>query len=163
MKIKLTKDETVNYAMDLYLKGYNCGEASLSALMHCLGYDMEIFPRAGTALGGGFGGEHKYQCGALSAGVFAAGAAFGRNKPDESRQNAYQLSTRLFEDFRAEFEGVNCSEIVGLPAGSGDAWDIPYKQLNKRQEKCQNFVRYAITRWYELAKEIEKTNQQKNK
>lgn len=154
--MKLTKEETVDLVMDLYLKGYNCGEASITALMRCLGYDLEIFPRAGTALGGGFGGEHRYQCGALSAGVFAAGAAFGRDDPSQSRQNAYQLSTRLYEEFGKEFNGINCFEIVGLPAVSGEAWDVPYKQLNKRQEKCQNFVRFAIERWYELAEEIEK-------
>jgi len=152
---KLTKEETVDLCMELYLKGYNCGEATITAMVHSLGIETDLFPRGGTAFGGGFGGEHLHQCGVISSGILATGFAFGRNNPvEESRERAYTLATLYYNDFKDKFKCVNCHELVGLPAAAGDAWNIPYKAQNKRQERCEHFVRYGVGRWYELAQEV---------
>jgi C_GCAxxG_C_C family probable redox protein len=151
MKLTLSKEETVSLGMRLYLDGHNCGEATSTALMRALGYNTDLFPRAGTVLGGGFGGEHRYQCGALSSGILAAGAALGRNHPDDDRQPAYDFATQFTKDFETQFSSIYCYEIVGLPPASGDEWNVPYRQQNKRQERCVNFVRYALEHWYDMA------------
>lgn len=159
MKLILSKEDTIALAMELYLKGFNCGEATSTALMRTLGYDTDLFPRAGTALGGGFGGEHRYQCGALSSGILAAGAAFGRNNPDDDRQPAFNFANQFTKDFETQFGSIFCFEIVGLPPASGEEWNIPYREQNKRKEKCVNFVRYAIEHWYDMAKKALKNSE----
>ena len=154
MKFKLSKEETVELGMELYLKGWNCGEATSTAFIRALGYDTDLFPRAGTSLGSGFGGEHRYQCGALASAVLASGAAFGRDDPDGDRSPSNNLATQFIKDFEKKFGTFNCYELVGLEPGSGDSWNIPYKAQNKREEKCVHFVRYSIEHWYDLAQEF---------
>ena len=114
MKFKLSKEETVELGMELYLKGWNCGEATSTAFIRALGYETDLFPRAGTSLGSGFGGEHRYQCGALSSAVLASGAAFGRDDPDGDRSPSNNLATQFIKDFEEKFGAFNCCELVGL-------------------------------------------------
>jgi C_GCAxxG_C_C family probable redox protein len=160
----LSKEKTLEVAMELYrVREHNCGESVSSALASALGLDATLFLKAGTPFGGGFGGEHKYFCGALTSAVLATGLALGRTSPEESREPAYSVATQIRKDFEAEFGSINCHEICGLSAASGDEWSIPYEEKKIRENRCQQFVRFTVQRWYDLVAAQLETEKNKDK
>ncbi len=129
------------------------------ALVESQGLENEIVPRVASALGGGMGGSHQLVCGALSGGVLAAGALWGRDKPgEEGPEQAYNLADALIQGFRQEFGTVLCCELIGDEVGvepGDERWSEMFHAKDVRQT-CARFVRFVAARWFELFEEMTK-------
>jgi C_GCAxxG_C_C family probable redox protein len=121
------------------------------ALGESLGVESELLPRIATCFGGGVGGTHRFTCGAVSAGVMAAGIAFGRDEVSGDKGRGYNLTQRLLSAFEKEFGSVNCYELVGIPYEEED-WSEKWQVMNMG-DRCVGFVRFVVERWLELAEE----------
>jgi len=119
------------------------------ALGESLGVGSELIRRIATGFHGGVGGSHRWNCGALSGGVIAAGIALGRGKPRESMAEADTLVQRLFADFEERFGSVRCYELVGIPYEE-EGWSERWRAM-KMEDRCVDFVRFVVKRWLELA------------
>mgnify|MGYP001561550638 CR=1 FL=1 len=91
-------------------------------------------------------------CGALSGGLMALSAKFGRDrhKLDAGRGlNNYKKSKELVERFRNEFGGVTCEELQKQFTGrTYDMWSAEeYKAFdNARGNQCAHATA-TVTKW----------------
>ena len=104
-------DEAVKHASECWSKGYNCAESVLRGV--CFGMDIELPDRAlmmATPFGGGVGRSEDI-CGALVAGVMAAGASKGRTQPDQDRFVSYEAAGKLYKRFHDTFGSTCCKAL----------------------------------------------------
>jgi len=119
------------------------------ALGESLGIESELIPRIATGFGGGVGSTHRHMCGALTGAVMATGIAWGRERPEESREKAVNLIRELLRGFHQEFGSANCYELVGIHYEE-EGWSEKWQAMNMR-DRCVEFVRFVVERWLELA------------
>ena len=98
---------------------YHCSEAFTIAVgEHFFGDVDNRLRRITTGFAGGVGGTHDEMCGALFGGILIIGAIFGRARPYEDDERAYQESVHYKEKFIKEFKGTRCQEIKDTGYGS---------------------------------------------
>jgi C_GCAxxG_C_C family probable redox protein len=77
--------------------------------------------RLATPFGGGVGGTRQELCGALSGGVMAIGALYGRTDSSQDDTRAYDLAKQYRKAFLAAFGHTQCEpirEAYAKPDGS---------------------------------------------
>jgi len=134
--------------------GFNCAESVLSAVNNQLGSagaaNETIIPRIATGFGGGIS-RNGDVCGAVVGGIMVISLAFGRDKPDQSREPCYAPVDRFYNEFRTKFGSCKCRELTNenlkTPEGA-----TAY-QLGVHSEVCTPIVAWAAKRAHELIKE----------
>lgn len=129
-----------------------CPQCVLAAVQETVGIvdDQTIKASHGLSGGGGLVGEGL--CGALSGGLLALSAKYGRDrdKLDRGRYiNNFKKARELTDRFRAEFGGVTCRELQQQFTGrTYDMWDAgEYKAFDDaRGHKCAHATG-TVTKW----------------
>ena len=129
-----------------------CPQCVLATVQETVGIvdDQTIKASHGLSGGGGLVGEGI--CGALSGGLLALSAKFGRDrdKLDRGRYiNNFKKARELTERFRAEFGGVTCQELQQQFTGrTYDMWNAAEYQAfdNARGQKCAHATG-TVTKW----------------
>jgi C_GCAxxG_C_C family probable redox protein len=112
--------------------------------------DQTVKAAHGLSGGGGLIGEGV--CGALTGGLLALSAKYGRDrdKLDKGRYiNNFRKAKELAERFRAEFGGLTCRELQCRFTGrSYDLWNAEeYKAFDQaRGNQCAHATG-TVTRW----------------
>ncbi len=139
-------------ARDYELKFGSCPQCILRAIQETIGGvdDAVIKAAHGLAGGGGLGGDGA--CGALTGGLLALSARFGRDRDamDKGRyMSNFQKCGELTERFRKEFGGITCKELQRNFTGRDyDMWQAAeYKAFDQaRGDKCAHATG-TVTRW----------------
>jgi C_GCAxxG_C_C family probable redox protein len=109
----------------------------------CFGLEKELALRLATAFGGGMGRNGEL-CGALSGSLMVIGMRHGRvDLADASpRDTAYQLTSTLFERFKAEHGSVHCFELLGANLSDPKEYQRA-RENNLFRTRCPEFIRAA--------------------
>lgn len=129
-----------------------CPQCVLATVQETLGIVEDQTIKASHALSGGGGLVGEGICGALSGGLLALSAKYGRDrdKLDKGRyMNNFKKAKELTERFRSEFGGVTCKELQQQFAGrTFNMWDAQeYKAFDDARGKQCAHATGTVTRW----------------
>jgi C_GCAxxG_C_C family probable redox protein len=129
-----------------------CPQCVLATVQETLGIVEDQTVKASHGLSGGGGLVGEGICGALSGGLLALGAKFGRDrdKLDKGRyMNNFKKAKDLTERFRREFGGLTCRELQQKFTGrTFDMWNAAeYKAFDSaRGNQCAHATG-TVTQW----------------
>ncbi|CAA6604507.1 Protein-tyrosine-phosphatase (modular protein) [Rhodospirillaceae bacterium LM-1] len=108
-------------ALGHFKGGLFCAESVLLALAEFQDISSDLIPAIATGFCSGMA-RTCGQCGAVSGAVMGLGLAYGRNRGDESLDQAYLATQRLLSRFRAEYGSTNCAELLGCDLGTPEGY-----------------------------------------
>jgi C_GCAxxG_C_C family probable redox protein len=109
----MVKEEAEKKAFDYFQSGFHCAEAVSKTITELFAKESSSdISKVASGFGGGIGRTHEDVCGALTGGVIALGYLFGRIKPGESFQDAWELSSEFRKRFIKKFGSANCQTIL---------------------------------------------------
>lgn len=129
-----------------------CPQCVLATVQETVGVIDDATIKASHGLSGGGGLLGQGTCGALTGGLVALSAKFGRDrdKLDKGRFiNNFKKGKELVERFRAEFGGVTCEELQQKFTGcTYDMWKAEeYQAFDKaRGNQCAHATG-MVTKW----------------
>lgn len=129
-----------------------CPQCVLATVQETVGYVDDNTIKASHGLSGGCGLMGQGACGALTGGLMAISAKFGRerDKLDSGRGiNNFKKSKDLVERFRDEFGGITCEELQKQFTGrTYDMWNADeYKAFSDaRGNQCAHATA-LVTKW----------------
>lgn len=149
---KARADEAYRRATRYELDYGCCPQCVLATVQETVGIVDDQTVKASHGLSGGGGLLGEGICGALTGGLMALSAKFGRDrdKLDKGRFIGNFMKAReLTERFRAEFGGVTCRELQQKFTGrTYDMWDAAEYQAfaAARGDQCAHATG-TVTRW----------------
>jgi len=149
---KQLEDQAYEKAMKYELDYGCCPQCVLATVQEVIGIVDNQTVKASHGLSGGGGLTGEGVCGALSGGLLALSAKYGRDrdKLDKGRYiNNFKKARELTERFRREFGGLTCKELQQKFTGrTYDMWDAgEYKAFDDaRGRQCANATG-TVTRW----------------
>ena len=107
--------EQSQHAIELHHQKYNCAQAVFCTYAGQLGLDEKTAFALSEGLGGGIGGRRQGTCGAVTGMVLLAGLinSSGDIQKAVTKQETYQLVTRLMEEFEKKNSSSLCYELLG--------------------------------------------------
>jgi len=129
-----------------------CPQCVLATVQETVGYVDDNTIKASHGLSGGCGLMGQGACGALSGGLMAISAKFGRerDKLDSGRGiNNFKKSKFLVERFRQEFGGLTCEDLQKQFTGrTYDMWNADEYQAfsDARGNQCAHATA-MVTKW----------------
>ncbi len=149
---KALGEQAYGKALDYELAYGCCPQCVLATVQETVGGidDQTIKASHGLSGGGALLGEGT--CGALTGGLMALSAKYGRDrdKLDKGRCiNNFKKSKELTERFRAEFGGVTCRELQQQFTGrTYDMWNADeYKAFDAARGRQCAHATGTVTRW----------------
>lgn len=129
-----------------------CPQCVLATVQEIAGIVDDATIKASHGLSGGGGLVGQGACGALTGGLMALSAKFGRDrdKLDKGRYiNNFKKSKELVERFRAEFGGITCEELQKQFTGrTYDMWLADeYKAFDVARGKQCAHATGTVTKW----------------
>lgn len=145
------KESIAEKAERLHNEGFNCAETVLKIATEQWGIKDAIIPKIATAFGGGIGRKGS-ACGALTGGVMAIGARFGRSVGSDtaSRDRSYALGLDFAKWFEKEFGSLICYDLIQCDLTTPEGRE---KQRAMRKEKCSRFITRAAQGVLDLVQE----------
>jgi C_GCAxxG_C_C family probable redox protein len=128
------------YARELFQSGYKCAESVLLSIASARGIQSDILPATATGFCSGMartGG----MCGAVAGSVMGLGLVYGRQIPDQSVEQLYQVEKVFFQKFTASFGSTSCEGLIHCDFNTEEG--KAFYQANKLQEKCFQYVEAA--------------------
>lgn len=146
-----TKESIGEKAERLHNEGFNCAETVLSIVTEMWGVKEPLIPKIATAFGGGIGRKGSV-CGALTGGVMAVGAKFGRSVGSDtaSRDKSYELGLAFAKWFEKEFGSLICYDLIQCDLTTPEGRE---KQRDLRKDKCAKFISRSAEGALSLVKE----------
>jgi C_GCAxxG_C_C family probable redox protein len=141
-------DQAVKYELDYGC----CPQCVLATVQETVGIVDDQTVKASHGLSGGGGLMGEGLCGALSGGLMALSAKYGRDRDKLNRGryiNNFKKAKELTKRFRAEFGGVTCRELQQQFTGrTYDMWNAnEYKAFcDARSDQCARATG-TVTRW----------------
>ncbi len=148
-------------AAQLFMEGYNCGQAVAAAFADRYGLTKAQMARMAAAFGGGIA-RQRMTCGSVLAMAVLAGLEETDGNPEkrEATARCMNLTKRLTDDFKEQFGSAVCGEILGLKGfdkAYGKATDAPVpKQFS--QKPCAMKVMLAARLFEKYLEEKESTD-----
>ncbi len=131
----------------------NCPQCVIAAVQDVIGGIEGAIFKSAHALAGGGALKGSGTCGALTGGMMAISAFFGREREDFAKSNMknYKIAKKLFERFEEEFGSPICTEVQKEVMGkSFDIWDpVDYREFEGEgghDDKCP-FVAASVAKW----------------
>jgi len=139
----MDKDKIAAHAVELFNGGYSCAESVATAVGSVFVPGQTCLPKVATCFGGGLGRRGE-TCGALVGALLAASLVKGRDpgEGDEAKKRAYAYSERIVEEFREEFDCLNCRELIGVDL-SDPAGLKTFAERDLHHTHCVNYVAAA--------------------
>ena len=151
-KTKSVADEAYDKAWQYELDYGCCPQCVLATVQETLGIVSDDTIKAVHGLSGGGGLMAQGACGALTGGLVALSAKYGRDrdKLDKGRRiNNFKKGKELVERFEKHFGGVTCEDLQQQFTGrTWDLWEAAeYKGFSDaREHKCAEATA-TVTKW----------------
>jgi C_GCAxxG_C_C family probable redox protein len=141
-------EKAVNYELDYGC----CPQCVLATIQETVGFVDDATIKASHGLSGGGGLVGHGACGALTGGLLALSAKFGRDrdKLDKGRCiNNFKKNKELVERFRTEFGGITCEDLQKQFTGrTYDMWKAEeYKAFDDARGKQCAHATGTVTKW----------------
>lgn len=109
----MTRQEVAQQAYDIISSGRNCAESVLQTAIVHFNIPSDGTPtRVASCFGGGVGRSQGELCGALAGGLMVLGLCFGRDTPQASCEQAYDLGAELRKRFIRLHGTSTCCELL---------------------------------------------------
>jgi C_GCAxxG_C_C family probable redox protein len=131
-------------ALDYFLHGYNCAQATAMPFAHELGLEPMAVSKMMAGFGAGMGGL-RGTCGAVSAMAFVAGLKAGDYPPNdnEAKKEFYDQVKDAVRQFKDRFQTDCCKDLL-LKAGSLPKPDPAERDAEYYAKRpCAHFVAAA--------------------
>ncbi len=141
-------DKALQYELDYGC----CPQCVLSTVQETVGFVDDITIKASHGLSGGGGLMGEGACGALTGGLMALSAKYGRDRDKLHRgrgMNNFKKTKDLVDRFREEFGGITCQQLQQQFTGrTYDMWNPDeYRAFsNARGEQCARATA-QVTKW----------------
>ncbi|MCR4860505.1 MAG: C-GCAxxG-C-C family protein [Bacteroidales bacterium] len=134
-------------AAELFLQGYNCGQAVVLAFADRYGLTQEQAARIAGAFGGGIG-RQRLTCGTVLGMTVLAGLEEGNTDPadKEGQKRCFEAIREMTGAFVEQYGSATCAEILGLPGhvkSEGPAQHQPVPEAF-RAKPCALKVQLAV-------------------
>lgn len=145
-------DQAYEKALQYELDYGCCPQCVLATVQETIGGIDDATIKAVHGLSGGGALMAEGTCGALTGGLVALSAKYGRerDKLDKGRYiNNFKKCKTLVERFRAEFGGLSCSELQKQFTGrTYDMWQADqYQAFDQARGKQCAHATGTVTRW----------------
>lgn len=143
----ISKSERAKKAMELFLSGYNCSQATFLAFNDLTGMDFKQAAKIASPFGGGMG-RLREVCGSVSGMFLALGMLYGypNNSTGKEKADLYKRVQFLAKRFKEENgrETIICRELLGLKTKGPDD-PTPQKRTAEYYKKrpCKELVGLA--------------------
>lgn len=104
---------------DAFESGLYCAESVLKVIMEEEGISSPLFPGIATGFCSGMSRTCN-MCGALTGGILALSAVYGRKSSNDSVEQTYQSVQMLITSFEKEFNTTNCHELLDCDLGTDE-------------------------------------------
>lgn len=144
----LAYEKAVRYELDYGC----CPQCVLATIQETVGIVDDQLIKASHGLSGGGGLMGEGTCGALTGGLLALSAKYGRDrdKLDRGRYiNNFKKAQQLTDKFREEFGGLTCKQLqVKFTGRTYDMWNAEeYKAFDTaRGQQCAHATG-TVTKW----------------
>lgn len=145
-------DKAYQKALQYELDYGCCPQCVLCTVQETVGFVDDITIKASHGLSGGGGLAGQGACGALSGGLMAISAKYGRERDKLDRGRGitnFKKTKDLVERFRQEFGGITCQDLQKQFTGrTYDMWDAEeYKAFDTaRGDQCAHATA-LVTKW----------------
>lgn len=109
----MTRQETIDKAVEYFEQGYACSQSVLMAFAEELKLDSRVAKLVSCAFGGGMG-RLRGKCGALTGSFMVLGLAEGYDDPKdmETKMETYRKVRELNKKLEDEYGTSNCNELL---------------------------------------------------
>lgn len=136
MKTNMTKQERIELAESLFIKGYNCAQAVALAFADLTNVDKKIVETVSAPFGGGVG-RMRNICGTISGMVITISLLRNYDCSDNSQKLAlYAEEQELANRFKEKHGSIVCKELLEMAAQKHE--DPTMANLHKHS--CRQFV-----------------------
>jgi len=119
--------------------------------MERLGVEGDWFPRVASGFGGGIARTGQV-CGAITGAIMAIGWARGRDVPNESTDDIYNIGAELVREFTSKFGTTSCRMLIDV-----DLTDPEERKRARKsgifEQQCGAFVEFCTLRAAEILSE----------
>jgi C_GCAxxG_C_C family probable redox protein len=149
---KALAEEAYEKAIKYELEFGCCPQCVLATVQETVGIIDDQTIKASHGLSGGCGLSGEGMCGALTGGLLALSAKYGRerDKLDKGRGlNNFRKARELTDRFREEFGGITCRELQYQFTGrTYDMWDADeYQAFSQARGKRCAQATGTVTKW----------------
>lgn len=132
-------------ALRKFSEGYNCAQSVLYAFCDDLGLSEDAALRIACGFGSGMGRKEEV-CGAVSGGIMALGATFGRDEAGNSAdtEKTYQKTREFMEGFAARRGSFLCRRLLRGCELTTEEGQREYKANDLFNRVCKLCVRTAV-------------------
>ena len=130
------------YAVDLFVQGYNCAQAVAVAFCDMTGLDENTAARMASSFGGGMG-RMREVCGAVSGMLMVAGLLYGYDDPKATKEKRelYAQVQAMAGRFREELGSIICRDLLKNPPS--DPNPTPRTAEFYKERPCARMVKTA--------------------
>ena len=130
------------YAVDLFVQGYNCAQAVAAAFGDLTGLEEKDAARMASCFGGGMG-RMREVCGAVSGMLLVAGLLYGYDDPraTKEKRELYAQVQAMAGQFREELGSIVCRDLLKNPPS--DPNPTPRTEQFYKDRPCARMVATA--------------------
>lgn len=142
-------------AKELFLKGYNCAQATFGAFAEDYGLDLNVAMTLSAGLGGGIG-RLRETCGAVTGATLAVSLAMGSfdlNNPN-AKTEVYREIRRVVEIFESETGSIICADMLGVARRGDGAEAAPRTNEYYKKRPCAELVYLAAAAAEKIISEL---------
>ncbi len=132
-------------AVEKFLEGYNCAQSVFYCFCDDLRFDKNTALKLATGLGGGMGRMQEV-CGAVTGGIIALGAKYGRgeNADRSATELTYEKTRQLMDKFAAKHGTFICRHLLGGCDLTTEEGQKHYKDNDLFNKVCSPCVQSAV-------------------
>jgi C_GCAxxG_C_C family probable redox protein len=132
-------------AVSKFMDGYNCAQSVFYSFCDDLRFEKDSALKLACGFGAGMGRKEEV-CGAVSGGIMAIGAKYGRGeKADQSAtETTYKKTRELMDRFALKQGTFICRKLLGGCELTTEEGHRKFKETDLRTKVCAPCVRSAV-------------------
>lgn len=146
---KMTKEERIEKAYNLFKSGFNCSQSVAAAFADELGLTEEQALKVSASFGAGIG-RMRETCGAACGMFILAGLKYGATEATdrEKKGENYKIVQELAEKFKEKNGFLKCRDLLGLTPNLKEGTQ-PSERNSEYYAKrpCAEIIRNAAEIW----------------
>jgi C_GCAxxG_C_C family probable redox protein len=132
-------------ATSKFLEGYNCAQAVIFSFCEDLNLDKETALKLSCGFGAGMGRKQEV-CGAVSGGILAIGAKYGRNEQTDATatETTYKKTQELMNSFSKKHGTYICRKLLDGCELTTDEGQMRFKENKFKNAVCIPCVQSTV-------------------
>jgi C_GCAxxG_C_C family probable redox protein len=138
-------ESKTDIALSKFTEGYNCAQSVLYSFCKEVRLDTIVALKLACGFGAGMGRKEEV-CGAVTGGIMAIGAQFGRNELSgpEATEITYQKTRELMEEFERRHGTYLCKKLLDGCDLTTEAGQQIFKETNLKKSVCMPCVQSVV-------------------